>query len=356
MTKRYKVAVLIGRFEPTHNGHVRNFKHASEIADTVQILVGSTFQPRTIKNPFDFYERQNMIESVLGVQQKVNSPAKYNYIISALKDHTYSNNSWIREVQELVQNANPDALDSEIAILGHDKDESSWYNHAFPNWNFVPLNGFVEYGSHPIDATKIRELMFEGHIDFIKGAVPDSVFKYLVNFTTTNEYNSLVEEYKFIKDYKKAWLAAPYAPTFMTVDAVVIQGGHILLIQRGFAPGKGLWALPGGFLNQKETCEIACIRELIEETRLKVPEIVLRKAITYEKLFDNPDRSLRGRTITQAYLIELDGGDGALPKVKGSDDAKKAKWFTLAEVAQMGEVMFEDHAHIIDIMVARAKK
>ena len=128
------------------------------------------------------------------------------------------------------------------------------------------------------------------------------------------------------------------------------------MIQRGFSPGKGLWALPGGFINPKERLQDCVIRELIEETKIKVQEIILRKAITYNETFDHPDRDLRGRTITMAYLIELDGGNGELPRVKGSDDAKKAKWFKLAEVAEMGEIMYGDHAHIIKTMMARAEK
>lgn len=351
MSKRYKLAILIGRFEPVHNGHKQNMKQAFALADRVHTFIGSSFQPRTIKNPFSYDERLEMMRAVM---ETVRNGASCSW--GPLKDHKYSNNSWIRSIQSTILELYPELHDNEIAILGFDKDESSWYNHAFPNWNFVSLEGFAEFGSHPIDSTKIRELMFEGHLDYIQGAVPPSVFEYLKEFSKTEEFKVLVEEFNFIKKYKHDWSVAPYAPTFMTVDAVVIQGGHILLIQRGFAPGKGLWALPGGFLNQKETCEVACIRELLEETKLKVPEVVLRKAITYEKLFDHPDRSLRGRTLTQAFLIELDGGDGTLPRVRGSDDAQKAKWFSLAEVQQMSEWLFEDHAHIIEIMVSRAKK
>ena len=63
----------------------------------------------------------------------------------------------------------------------------------------------------------------------------------------------LVEEQAYIKRYKDIWADAPYAPTFVTTDAVVIQSGHVLLVKRRTAPGKGLWALPGGFLKEVST-------------------------------------------------------------------------------------------------------
>lgn len=350
MKKRFKLAVLIGRFEPFHNGHMRNVEHAFEIADEVVILVGSSHQPRTPKNPFLYNERHDVISDAINLRIK---GAKFT--IHPLADYKYNNNAWICEVQNWV-GSHKGVADTEICILGHDKDDSSWYNHAFPAWTFISLDGFVEFGLKPIDATKIRELFFEGHMDYIQSAVPPSVFSMLNKFSTTAEYNSLVEEYKFYKEYHKSWEPAPFVPIFQTTDAVVVQGGHILLIQRGFSPGKGLWALPGGFINPKELIEDCVIRELIEETKIKVPEIVLRKSVTHSRVFDHPDRDLRGRTITSAFLIELTGGDGELPRVKGSDDAKKAKWFTLAEVAAMGPYMYGDHAHIIATMLAGAKK
>ena len=356
MTKRYKVAVLIGRYEPFHNGHAANAHQAFEIADHVLIMVGSSFQPRTPKNPFRFHERMEMITSTLGNPRRVIGSLKDNYSVIPIPDFKYSNNSWIANVQASVAKEHPGVDDKDICILGYDKDESSWYNHAFPEWDFVSLSGFVQYGSTPIDATKVRELYFEGHLDFIKGALPAAVFDYLKQFKETAAYAEMVEEYKFYKEYHKSWASAPFVPVFQTTDAVVIQGGHILLIQRGFSPGKGLWALPGGFINPKERLQDCVIRELVEETKIKVPEIVLRKGITYNEVFDHPDRDLRGRTITMAYLIELDGGNGELPRVKGSDDAKKAKWFKLSEVEEMGEVIYGDHAHIMKTIVARAKK
>ena len=107
-----------------------------------------------------------------------------------------------------------------------------------------------------------------------------------------------------------------------------------------------MWALPGGFINADETLENACLRELREETRLKVPEKVIRGSIKKHKTYDAPDRSARGRTITTAYLIELDDSLD-LPYVRGGDDASKAKWFSLAEFYSLSNQMFEDHWSIV---------
>lgn len=351
MTKTFKLATLIGRYEPVHNGHISNYTQAFSVAEKVHILIGSAYQPRTIKNPFTFHERTMMIQKTL--ESMGISPERY--YISPIKDFSYNDNLWIQQVQEVVMSKDPEIKDKDIAILGHEKDDSSWYLRAFPNWNFIPLSAYVEFGTNPIDATKIRELFFEGHLDYITGTVPKPVFDALLRFSKSVEYKTLVEEYNFIKDYKRSWEAAPYAPTFFTVDSVVLQGGHILLVKRKFAPGKGLWALPGGFLNQNETARVAAVRELREETGLKVPVPVLNGSITYEKLFDKPDRSLRGRTLTQAFLIELNTGESELPKVKGNDDAEVAKWFKISEVLEMSDMLFEDHLSIIKTMIGRAK-
>jgi len=128
-----------------------------------------------------------------------------------------------------------------------------------------------------------------------------------------------------------------------------VQSGHVLMIKRRSEPGKGLWAFPGGFVNAKTDRSLvdAMIRELREETGLKIPEKVIKGSITKQKTFDAIDRSARGRTITTAFLVQLEGAE--LPKVKGMDDAEKAKWVPIAEVKR--EECFEDHFEILQDMV-----
>lgn len=350
MSKKYKLAVIIGRFQPLHNGHLVNMIKAAELAESIHILVGSSDQPRTIKNPFSFLERSRMIrEAVQSVPTLENAPIRIDPIL----DYAYNDNQWIKGVQDAVSEWG--FVDGDIVVLGHEKDASSWYLRAFPNWHFESLAPYVEHGSTPIDATKIRELFFEGNSGYVVSVVPKNVIDFMDTFSKSESYTTLVQEYKFVVSYKSAWAAAPYPPTFVTVDAVVIQGGHVLLVKRKFSPGMGLWALPGGFLGQDETTRVACIRELREETGIKVPVPVLNGSITHSHLFDNPGRSLRGRTLTQAFLVELNGGDTQLPKVKGSDDASEAKFFSLGAIQNMRHQMFEDHWDIINFMVGRSK-
>jgi 8-oxo-dGTP diphosphatase len=112
-----------------------------------------------------------------------------------------------------------------------------------------------------------------------------------------------------------------YPRPAVTADCVVItkEDRKVLLIERGADPFKSCWAFPGGFLNMDETTEQCAIRELEEETGVKIQE--LRQIGAYSKV----DRDPRGRTITVAYLAIIDSPC----EVKGKDDAAKAQWFPL---------------------------
>ena len=62
-----------------------------------------------------------------------------------------------------------------------------------------------------------------------------------------------------------------YANPAPTVSAVIRdEAGRILLARRAYAPGAGLWDLPGGFMNESEEPLEALGRELREETGLEL--------------------------------------------------------------------------------------
>ena len=342
----FDLIIYIGRFQPLHNGHLETIKYANSLSKNVLVLVGSASSPRTIRNPWTFEEREKIIRETAHV---------LNLYVKGLNDYSYNDNKWIeevgRKVDEVIQILDID--NPKIAIIGHDKDHTSYYLNYFPQWKFIAMPPYPSQ-SDIIDSTKIRQLMFNNQISFTDSVLPKIPYaeSQVREFIKTPEFKELQKEWKYIEEYKKAWSVAPYEPTFVTVDAVVEQSGHILLVQRGEYPGKGLWAMPGGFINPTEKLIDGVIRELREETGLKVPEKVLRGSITHKDVFDDPDRSTRGRTITHTFLFRLDDKE-KLPRVKGGDDAKKAKWFPLTEFNKMQSMMFEDHFSIIQNMLSR---
>jgi bifunctional NMN adenylyltransferase/nudix hydrolase len=333
---RYDYLIFIGRFQPFHLGHESVVRQALKTSDKVILLVGSAYQPRTVRNPWDFQEREALIRLAFSTEEN------RNILIFPLLDYVYNDALWIKSVQQIVAGVAHSKIASQpkIALIGHKKDESSSYLEQFPQWERIEVANYEN-----ISSTNIRELYFgQGELS---DALNLNISIALEKFQKTPEYEQVANEYHFVQKYKSAWDAAPYAPMFITVDAVVIQSGHILLIERKAQPGKGLMALPGGFLDANEKLKTAVIRELREETRIKVPAPVLLGSITKTEVFDDPHRSARGRTVTHAYLIELKGDK--LPKVKGGDDASKAFWVPFADVKP--EQMFEDHFHIIQAMV-----
>ena len=132
----------------------------------------------------------------------------------------------------------------------------------------------------------------------------------------------------------------------MRGDAVVKAADQILLVRRGRAPGKGTWALPGGFLDGRERVLQGAIRELREETGFALLDATLENALVGTAVFDHPDRSTRARTITHAHFFDLK--DAQPPRVEGADDAAEAKWVPVAELNRMEQQLFEDHYTILD--------
>ena len=333
MSKKYDTLVLIGRFQPIHNAHLEIIKRATALCDQLVIVTGSANQPRTYKNPFTSAERAQMIKYAAG-------GLSMRIAIEANPDTIYNDQAWAVRVQGLV--AKHTQIGDRVGIIGHKKDDSSFYLDMFPQWGFENVE-LIEF----LSAVNIRDLFFKRDVNmsFIKGVVPETTFNFLMDFKETPEYEQIIREREFVETYKKQYASLPYPPIFSTADAVVIQSGHVLMIKRRAEPGKGLWALPGGYVNANtdKSVEDAAIRELREETQIKVPAPVLRGNIVRSKVFDAIDRSPRGRIITHAFYIQLP--DGELPKIKGSDDAEKARWVPIAEVRS--EECFEDHFEIL---------
>jgi 8-oxo-dGTP diphosphatase len=116
----------------------------------------------------------------------------------------------------------------------------------------------------------------------------------------------------------------------VAADAMVFSksaaGLQLLLVKRKNDPDKGMWALPGGFVEDDEELEAAAIRELEEETSLKLP------AMTQLHTFGKVGRDPRGRTVSVTHYAFT---DASLHDVKGADDAEEAKWVNVNDITEL---------------------
>lgn len=349
-------AVFIGRFQPLHLGHQHNIDQALAAANTVIILVGSSGCARSITNPFTYDERVGFIESAYHQQMKDG-----RVIVTGLADRAYNDDAWVAEVQRIVNEIVLDVgnsrgvrlhglVDFTVGLAGYEKDGTSFYLKKFPEWRRVPISRFGTFNSTDIRADYFRRSPLVPHDMCSEGVVA-----FLKDFRLRDDFAALVDEREYLEAYKASWAGSPFPPTFVTVDCVVIQSGHVLLVRRRGQPGQGLLAIPGGFLGQDEALRAAAVRELREETgitdnRGPIPPAVLASFIDGKgsRVFDAPRRSARGRTITHAFLFRCPD-QRELFYVKGADDALSASWHRFGDLHPQD--FFEDHWHILEEMI-----
>jgi bifunctional NMN adenylyltransferase/nudix hydrolase len=344
--------VFIGRFQPLHLGHEHVIARTLEQVDRLIVLVGSANVARDPRNPFTYSEREAMLRSAFR-----HEVAQGRLIIAPLDDHLYSDTAWTAQVQRRVRALvlehgngqgfqNHGLADFRVALAGYGKDASSYYLKLFPEWENLQIDS--QYGT--FSSSDVRLRFFQRIPEVPQPILSAGVAEFLRAFALGDIFKGLLEEAEYLAAYPREWGAGP----FVTADAVVVQSGHILLVERGRAPGKGLLALPGGFVNPAERIRDAAIRELREETAIsdgkgQIPPAMLASFIedARTRVFDAPNRSLRGRIITHAFLFRLPERR-KLFAVKGGDDAAHARWYRFGDLSP--DMLFEDHWAIIEAM------
>jgi len=129
-----------------------------------------------------------------------------------------------------------------------------------------------------------------------------------------------------------ALVSSAYRNPALTTDAVWIHRGRILLVRRGKPPFRGMWALPGGFVEQQETVEAAVVRELKEETGL------VARPWKLVGVYSGPERDPRKPSTSVAFLMR-----GRVRKPRGGDDAASAEWVLLSAARPLAF----DHGRIV---------
>jgi len=323
------LSVFIGRFQPVHNQHLSLALRALESSDRLLILIGSCWHPPTAKNPFSGEDRMRQWRSAIptGLQDRV--------IIALLHDHPYSDDDWVDQVKARVNEVKAEV--EAVRLVGHTKDDSSYYLTLFPEWEYAEITSEAN-----INSADIRQLMFGGKpINFIRGVVPCGVYDQLSAYVQTQSFKDIQEECDAIAKDKKTYGTGP----FVTVDCLVIAEDSVFCVRRKKAPGRGLLAMPGGYLEPTEWIFDGALRELEEETHLDVSKTQLKEALIGSAVLDYPGRSLRGRLISHLYVFALDHK----PAAQADDDAESVEWVKFADLRSSN--MFDDHYHAITSML-----
>ncbi len=339
MRKQYNQIAIVGRFTIVHLGHERLIREAAKRLNpggTLTVLIGSAGHYPSPKHPLPFFDRSEMIHLVDVPELKEKN---ITLEVKPIYDFLYTPQAWTMQVQRY--------MSKDCALLGHKKPDGSsdWVDEDFPDTDYIEVPDTTK-----INATQIRKRIYD------VGLCPplhvsDAVYKYVTSLIERGAFKLASSEWQANRVADQKFKAHPYPDNInsLCADTVVECKGYILLGKRKGDVGFDTWALPGGHKDKGETLQNTALRELDEETNIKVPPTVLRKSIVASSVFDSPGRSETvDEKITQAFHIILDN-ETKLPKVRAADDLQEVKWFRLCDIKRMSQtgMIFADHAEII---------
>lgn len=181
MNTQFDYLIFIGRFQPFHLAHLAVIEEAFKHSQKVIILLGSAQPERTLKNVFNVLERQQMILAAFPPEQQ------QRIAFGALVD-VYDDVKWTKAVKQAVANIVIDPS-KKVGLIGHFKDQSSYYLSLFPEWPLVELENF-----YYLSATPIREKYLAGELPD-SSEVPESTIQFLKDFQHSAHYLALQQLY-----------------------------------------------------------------------------------------------------------------------------------------------------------------
>ncbi|MBF7686951.1 nicotinate-nicotinamide nucleotide adenylyltransferase [Acinetobacter rathckeae] len=179
----FDVLVFIGRFQPFHNAHLKTINIALQHSHEVIVALGSVQNDRSIKNPFFAHEREQMILNSFSLEQQ--KRIHFIHLIDVNDDE-----KWVQQVKDKV--ADHTQPSQKLGLIGHFKDDSSYYLKLFSAWKLFELDNLENF----LSATDIRNLYFNGKIQ--ADSVPLGTMNMLKKFMGTVDYQEL----------KHAWSAS----------------------------------------------------------------------------------------------------------------------------------------------------
>lgn len=173
-TTSKQIALYIGRFQPLHKGHHATIQAALSEFNELIILIGSSQESRTCKNPWSYIERKRMIEQTLTHAQKA------RVHILKLPDFP-TDRKWVKYTYRITNLFLSHFFEKEqpwqVTLIGYPKDQSSYYLELLP-W---PFKEFKNKKLITISSTFIRKKYFSNDSSYQEN-VPYALISWLERF------------------------------------------------------------------------------------------------------------------------------------------------------------------------------
>ena len=309
-----KILTFFCRAQIVHFGHMQVISNALENADRLIIIIGSSRDKRTIRNPLSFNERKNHIKSYM-LELGIDSDRVF---FEPMKDYLYNDLKWETEARKIVDKYNP--IDNDIYLTGYKKDGTSYYLSMFPEWKELPFNTFVRN----LSSTTLRKAIVDGTIDKYHNNISKSMLDEI------QKPNSFITS--TIKELSNIDLLLGNTQEQVNV---VVSSGHVLLNKSG-----NRYKLPSSELTIDDTVEEISINTLLGgDTCLGLTPNILKARVKDTEVFSEPHRSERGRVIGLGAFYEL-SRQNKLPKISNN-----SVWLPLHKLKR--KIMDDDHFYIV---------
>ena len=214
-TPPHELSVLVGRFQPFHDGHLSLLRQALGLAPRVVVVIGSAFQARSPKHPFTWEERANMVRRALPEEERS------RVVCTPVRDY-FEEARWITAVRRAVSQALADRSIGparSTALVGHLRDATREYLHSFPEWSLKLSDGL------PLRrASAMRDALFaapEQGLRQLAHEAPAGVVDFLREWSTSPWFEPLRQEAALLRSYAASWAVAPYPPIDRELDNAI---------------------------------------------------------------------------------------------------------------------------------------
>lgn len=328
--RKDKLFVVIGRFQPMHNGHAELLqKVTSDMTqyDSILVLLGSANKTRRFENPYPWYDRANVIKEYLVQELGTNYRRTYTM---PLNDFDYADALWEDNLHNLLKKEFYDY--DEIVFCsgkkgGDDELRASW------------ARGYETRGydiESKLSATDVRACL-RNDVP-VHNMVPKCSMEMISNSPEVVKF--LKDTYNSAKNYIDSF-SGPFPTQFAATDIIVRDRmGRHLAVRRGSGVGSGDIAWPGGHLEINLTSWDNAKKELLEETNLNIDEVSYNIITSWN--CTEPGRSLLRRMTTEVFLVDIDESFDNLD-IKIPEDEEVTEILFLKEDEVHATSWFSDH-------------